>query len=91
MPPAHPRGPNDPSFLRFLLEVLDSEVRVRHLTKLIRVVITSVAVAGFTFVAILSVYYLDTQHFPLWSRYAVPGGGIGISVVYGALRGRRGR
>lgn len=79
MPRAHPRGPNDrPSFWQLFFEMLGDEDPVGQLIRLIMV-------AGPMLVAILcaaiSVYYIGTQHFPLWGKFVIPGGGVGVSVL----------
>jgi hypothetical protein len=66
------------SFWQFVLDVLDDDDRVRRLIRLVIVI-------GPMLGAILSMYYISTQHLPLWGRLVVPSGGVGVSIVYGLL------
>lgn len=81
MPPARPRGP---TFLEFLLKVIEDDDRVRRLVLLI-------VATGLVVCAILSVYYVGTQHLPLWSKIAMPSGGFGVSTLCGVFLRQRNR
>jgi hypothetical protein len=89
MPPAHPQGPDKPSFWEFLLEVIDDEDRVERLIKLMTVVGRWALAAMLVLGAIFSVIYLGSQHLPLWSKIAMPSGGVTLaSVLYRVRRSR---
>jgi hypothetical protein len=89
MPPAHPQGPDKPSFWEFLLEVIDDDDRVERLTKLMTVVGRWALAAMLVLGAIFSVIYLGSQHLPLWSKIAMPSGGATLaSVLYRVRRSR---